>query len=152
MTNPYHQLVEIMLGDDDASLDEFILQESEKDDVMLSLDGNSTLMNYMMLFEEFLDNHDLYLFKGWEKAVFVKPPMIEKFWAVFWLQVGPETDLDGARRIHDAVPQGEVAFHKQSDGTTVVKFTILKRALDQIEVDTRTKIEKLATDGAEDVS
>lgn len=151
MTNPFHQLVEIMLGDDDDAVAEFILQESEKDDVMLALDGNSTLINYMMLFEEFLEQHDIYLFKGWEKAVFVSQPVVEKFWVVFHLMTPPNTDLRGAKRVNDAMKQGEVVFQEQSDGRALVRFTVLKRTLDQIEKDTQDRIEKLSTDALEDV-
>jgi hypothetical protein len=151
MNNNFNMLVEILLDEDDESLGEFLLQESEKDDIMVSLDGNSTLMNYMMLFEEFLEQHDLYLFQGWEKAEFVTQPSVEKFWVVFHLVVGEETDLRGAKRVNDAMTQGEVVFQKQDDGKILVRFTVLKRALDQIEKDTRDRIEKLSDDAAEDV-
>ena len=108
-------------------------------------------MNYMMLFEEFLEQHDIYLFKGWEKASFIGPPTVEKFWVVFTLLVSPETDLRGARRVNDAMHQGKVVMKKTQDGSIMVQFQVLKRALDQIETDNKERIEKLSDQAKEEL-
>lgn len=142
--NTYHQLVDIILNEDDDAVSEFILVESERDTVLANLSGDTTLMNYMFLFEEFLEQHDLYLFKGWDKAAFVGQPRVEKFWITFHLLAPEGTDLRGAKRISDAVSQGEVKAKKLSTGGTMVRFMVLKRSLDQLEADTKEKIEKLS--------
>lgn len=143
--NNYDSLVEIMMTDDAESLDEFILNESERDEVLSSLGGDQTLINYMFLFEEFLEQHDLYLFKGWEKAQFIGRPKIEKFWVTFHLLVNSKSDMRGAKRINDALKQGEVIAKDLPDGKgKIVQFTVLKRDLDRIEADNQEKIEKLS--------
>jgi ribosomal protein S7 len=55
------------------------------------------------------------------------------------------------KTINDAMKQGEVVYQQQNDGSTLVRFTVLKRALDQIEKDTQERIEKLSTDALEEV-
>jgi len=152
MSETYNQLVEIMMNEDDDAISEFIIMESDRDDVMASLDSDTTLFNYLMLFEEFLDIHDLYLFNGWEKAAIVGSPKIEKFWATFMLLTPKGTDLRGAKRIKDAMGQGQVDVKKQSNGTTLVQFMILKRELDQIETTNKDKIEKLSVDALDKVN
>lgn len=149
--NTYNQLIEVMLNEDDESLEEFMLTESEKDQVLASLEGDTTVMNYMMLFEEFLEQHDIYLFKGWEKAAFVGVPKVEKFWVTFTMVVDGETDLRGAKRVNDAMPQGRVKAKRMDEGQVLVEFQVLKRALDQIEAVNKEKIEKLSDKAMEEL-
>lgn len=150
-TDTFNQLVEVMLDEDDDSLDEFILTESEKDEVLAALSGDTTLMNYLMLFEEFLEQHDLYLFTGWDDAQIVGQPSVEKFWVTFDLLIDHKTDFRGARRINDAMPQGQVTAKRLQDGNILVRFQILKRLLDQIETDNKEKIEKLSDQALEEL-
>ena len=151
--NNYDQSVEILIDDADnnETILDFILTESEKDEVLYTLGGDQTLINYMYLFEEFLEQHDIYLFKGWEKAQFVGQPQIEKFWAVFHLLVNQETDLRGAKRIKDAIDQGSVEVKKLDNGSSMVKFSILKRELDRIESSNQEKIEKLSIEALDEL-
>lgn len=145
----FNHMIEIMLTEDDDSLDRFMLLESEKDTVLAALGGDPTLINYMMLFEEFLENHDLYLFEGWSSAAFVGKPKIEKFWATFALTVNEGTDMRGAKRVNDAMPQGQVKAKAMGNGKILVVFQVLKRHLDQIEETNREKIEELSDQALE---
>ena len=153
MSDPdtYNQLIEIMLDEDDDALGEFVLMEAEKDQVLAGLGGDTTLMNYMMMFEEFLEQHDIYLFDGWEEASFAKQPSVEKFWITFHLLVGENADLRGAKRVRDAMNQGDVTAKRLEDGSMVVIFQVLKRSLDQIEAVNKEKIEKLSDQAMEEL-
>jgi len=142
----YNQLIEVIMNEDDESLGEFLLLESDADEVIGHLDGNVTLFNYAMLFEEYLDKHDIYLFKGWEKASLFGSPIVEKFWVVIRILVTEDTDLRGAKRINDAMKQGTVTVKKTTDGQKIVEFNILKRDLDQIEETNKTRIQELSAD------
>lgn len=144
MADHLDHLIEIMLEGDDDALDTFLLTESERDDVLNNLGGETTLMNYLLLFEEFLENHDIYLFDGWEQAEIIGKPRVEKFWVVFHLRIGPKADLRGARRIRDAAEQNQVRAKRQTDGSYLIQFTILKRDLDRIEQINQEKINQLS--------
>lgn len=151
-TQTCNQLFEIMMNEDDSSLETFLLMESERDDILASLGGDTTLINYLYLFEEFLDQHDIYLFDGWNTASIVGQPVVEKFWVTITMAVNADTDMRGANRVCNALDQGSVTVSKAEDGqTTLVKFSILKRALDQIEKDNKERIEKLSDDALEDL-
>jgi len=145
----YNQLIEVMMNEDDESLDDFLLLESDTDQVIANLDGDVTLFNYIMMFEEFLDQHDIYLFKGWDKASLFGSPVVEKFWITIRLLVNDDTDLRGAKRVKDAMKQGDVVIKKTTDGRKVVEFSILKRDLDQIEETNKSRIEQLSMDALE---
>lgn len=137
-------LVEIMLDGDDDSLSDLILTESEKDEILFALEGETTLMNYIMLFEEYLEEHDIYLFKGWENAQLIGKPIVEKFWITFNLLVDENTDIRGAKRVQQAMSQGEVKAKKLQDGRRVVQFMVLRRDLDQIEKANKERIDQLS--------
>lgn len=130
----------------DGNLDEAqteLLLENEQTQIMSSI-GDTTQFNYLMKFEEYLDEHDLYLFPGWEDAIVVSPIVIEKYWTVFYLKVGANTDLRGAKRVQsNKEGQNRVGVKKLDDGY-LVKFQILKKYLDDIEIRNKEKIEDLA--------
>lgn len=151
MTDTYDQLIEVMLNEDDEALGEFVLMEGEKDQVLAGLNGDVTLMNYMMMFEEYLEQHDIYLFDGWEKAAFAQQPTVEKFWVTFYLLVEQNVDLRGAKRVRDAMNQGDVTVRQLDDGRKIVIFQVLKRNLDQIETVNKEKIEKLSDQALEEL-
>lgn len=144
MSENYDHLLELMFAGDDEALNEAVLLESEKDDIIHALDGETTLMNYLMLFEEFLEDHDIYLFSGWDKAQIIGRPTVKKFWIIFHLLVNDNTDLGGARRVRDAMGQGKVIAKRIDDGNVVVRFEVLKRDLDKIEEINKEKIEELS--------
>ena len=144
----YNQMIEVMLNEDDDSLSEFLLMESDRDEVMADLGGDTTLMNYLYLFEEFLDQHDIYLFKGWDTAQVIGKPVVEKFWITVTLLVSNETDLRGAKRVNDAIGQGKVTV-KTHQGGKLVTFMILKQSLDQIEKTNKDRIEELSDQALE---
>lgn len=147
----FDQLVEVMLNEDDDALQEYILMEDEKDQVLAGIGGDVTLMNYLLMFEEFLEQHDVYLFDGWDTAQIAHQPKIEKFWAIFYLIVDDKVDLRGAKRVRDAMKQGSVKAKRLEDGKVLLIFQILKRELDYIENSNKEKIEKLSSEALEEL-
>ena len=144
-------LVEVMLDGNESTLDELVLLEGEKDDVINSLGGETTLMNYMMLFEEFLEDHDIYLFDGWEDAQFIGKPIVEKFWITFHILLSDKADIRGGKRVNDALKQGEVIIRKLKDGRYLARFLILKRDLDAIENANKERIDQLSDQALEEL-
>lgn len=139
----YNQLIEVMMNEDEESLTDFLLVESELDEVVGALEGDTTIFNYIMLFEEFLEQHDIYLFKGWDKASVIGRPTVEKFWITVNVLISDDTDIRGAKRVKTAMGQGDVTAQKV-DGGRVITFLILKQDLDQIEETNKERIEKLS--------
>lgn len=148
----YNQLIEVIMNEDDESLSSFVITESEKDNILYMLGGDATLINYLYLFEEYLEQHDIYLFKGWDKAKIIGKPLIEKFWVTITLWVSGDVDLRGAKRVNDAMQQGDVRIEKDTNESGYyVQFMVLKRELDRIENENKDKIEKLSDDALEEL-
>lgn len=146
-------IVDMILEGDEEDLQEIenkIITESNEERILRNL-GDSTFMNYLLKFEEYLDNHDIYLFDGWEEARVIKPIKVGKFWAEFLLVVGKDTDLRGAIRLmNDKEGQNKVQY-KELDGGKgyVIKFKVLKRYLEAIEKRSKEKAEQLADEQLE---
>jgi hypothetical protein len=118
--------------------------ESEEHDASRKV-GDTTLLNYLVKLEEYLDDHDIYAFDGWESAEFVQKPKVEKFWVTFWLRVGKDCELEGINRITNSKEaQNKVAVQKYDDGTTLVQIQVLKRYLDAIEGRNKQKSDELS--------
>jgi len=150
MSETYSQLVEILLDRDDAALEDFLLMESEQDEALSAIGGDQTLLSYLLLFEELLDEHDIYMFKGWEDGYIVGQPKVEKFWVTVTMMVPKSTDMLGAKRLNDALPQSKVTA-KKIDGGYIVKFEILKKVLDKIETANRERIKSLADNALDEL-
>jgi len=143
MSETYSQLVEILLDRDDAALEDFLIMESEQDEALAVIGGDQTLMSYLLLFEELMDDHDIYMFDGWEDGIIVGKPKVEKFWVTVSMKVPLKTEMMGAKRMNDALPQSKISAKKVDDGY-IVKFEILKKVLDKIETNNKEKIKSLA--------
>lgn len=142
--HPKSYLVDMIMSD---RLEEAItsgILESEEHDTARKI-GDTTLMNYMIKLEEYLDDHDIYAFDGWENATFVKKPKVEKFWATFVLHVGPKCEIEGINRITNTKEaQNKVGVQKLEDGSMIVTLQILKRYLDAIETRNKQKSDELS--------
>ncbi len=141
----------ILEGDEDdlQQVEEQILLENNEEKILRQL-GDPTQMNYLLMFEQYLDEHDLYLFDGWEDAKFVGRPIIDTFWTTFHVWVTSETDLRGAMRLkNDKEGQNKVMQKKLSNGDSIIKFKILRRYLDHIEQRNKEKAEQLANEELE---
>jgi hypothetical protein len=128
---------------------EILLAESIEDDLLQRISETSVL-DYLMKLEKFFDNRDLYLYKGWEDAQILSQPKVEKFWVSLDLRVSPSTELIGAMRCcSDEEAQNTVKYKKMEDGTYFVRFKILRRILDQIEMDHKDRAEEIASKESE---
>ena len=143
-------VVDMILDGDDTSARQALLLENEEEEIVRAMGNEVTFLNYLIKFEEYLDEHDIYLFDGWDDAAVIKPPKVEKFWVSFYLLLPKGADLRGAMRIKsNKEAQNEVKIRKLDDGSVVVKFKILKRYLDAIEARNKERAEQLAQDEAE---
>jgi len=148
-------IVDLMLeGEDDdfQQIQEAIILENDEERIMRNL-GDSTFMNYLLKFEEYLDDHDVYLFNGWEEAKVMKPVSIERFWTEFLVHFPPGADLRGANRItNDKEAQNSVSVKDLGDDGYMLKFRILKRYLDAIEQRSKERAEQLSDEQLEQMS
>lgn len=149
------RIVDLMLeGDDDdfQEIKEALLLENDEERILRNL-GDSTYMNYLLKFEEYLDDHDVYLFDGWEDAKVLKPITIGRFWTEFLVWFGPDADLRGATRlVNDKEAQNKVKVKKLGEQGYIVKFSILKRYLDAIEERSKERAEQLSDEQLEQMS
>lgn len=142
--NDFGPIVDMLLEDDLETATDHLLLEHTEERVARALGGESMPMNYLMKFEEYLDDHDIYLYDGWEESRVIAKPKVDKFWVTFVLFCQKGIDLRGALRVvNDKEGQNEVKAKKVQDGH-VLKFRILKRYLDEIERKNKQKAEQEA--------
>ena len=151
--NDFKAIVDLLVeGEGKESVQEAVhhlLMENAEQQIVRAMGGDRMPMNYLMKFEEFLDDHDLYLFKGWDKAWLAARPKIDRFWTTFLIFVPQKTDLRGAIRVRDADPEHVEITGKKVKGGTLLKFKVLKRVLDAIEKRNQEKAEKLSDEEME---
>lgn len=135
-------------GDVDAALDH-LLMENQEQQIVRAMGGDRMPMNYLLKFEEYLDDHDIYLFDGWEECQVCYKPRIDKFWCTFYVFCPQGTDLRGALRItNDKEGQNEVS-QKKANGGHVLQFRILRRYLDEVEKKNQERAEELSAEEME---
>jgi len=147
----FRPIVDALIEGDDAKATDYLLMENSEQQILRSLGGDRMPMNYMLKFEEYLDDHDIYLFDGWDsdECHIAYTPKIDKFWCTFYLFCPEGTDLRGASRItNDQEGQNQVKV-KRVEGGSIVMFRILKRYLDQVEAKNREKAEELSKEEME---
>lgn len=129
----YERIVTLLAEDDKEQIQSELLFEDYKDKIIRKL-GDSTFFEYVMWFEEYLENHDIYLFDGWDDAQLLKPVTIQKFWAIFRLLLPKGTDLQGAKRlINNKEAQNSIKYVTLPDGRIVMQLKIVKKFLDEIK-------------------
>jgi len=149
--NELTEIVELILEEDLEQAEYHLLIESTEERIIQALDGERMPMDYMLKFEQFLDEHDIYLFDGWDTAQFITKPRIEKYWAFFYLKASKDTDLRGALRIQNSKEgQNKVGVKKTGDGY-IFEFKILKRYLDQLDQKNKEEASRVAGDEFEQI-
>jgi len=140
----FEYVVEKIFEDDLEGASTSLLLESEEAELINQM-GDPTLINYLMKFEQYLDDHDVYMFDGWEDSAIPEKPSVEKFWCTFYLLVDEGADIKGgaARIINDQEAQNKVQV-KEVEGGTILKIRILKRILDKMELDDQERADSLA--------
>lgn len=154
-TEEIREVMDLIMYGDEADLEhakKSLIREDSEEKIVRTL-GDSMLMNYLMKFEEYLDDHDIYLFDGWEDAKVVGKPEIDKFWTTFMVWVSPDTDLRGAMRLkNDKEGQNIVQVKTlEDDNGKIVRFKILKRYLDAIETRNKERAEQLSDEQLEEM-
>jgi hypothetical protein len=149
--NELTEIVELILEEDLEQAEYHLLIESTEERIIQALSGERMPMDYMLKFEQFLDEHDIYLFDGWDTAQFITKPRIEKYWAFFYLKTSKDTDLRGALRIQNSKEgQNKVGVKKTGDGY-IFEFKILKRYLDQLDQKNKEEASRVASDEFEQI-
>jgi hypothetical protein len=98
-------------------------------------------MSYLMKLEEFLDDCGIYIFDGWEEAIVLKEPEIEKFWVIFDFILPKGADLEAASHISGKNREAKVYLRKVED-KRIIRIKVLRRILDEIEFRNRLEAEK----------
>jgi len=134
MSHDLSHVVDLLLDSEDTSAAEHaLLMENEEDRLTRKL-GNQTLTDYLLKFEEYLDNHDLYLYDGWEDAQVLGRPKVKRFWVVVYLWAAKNVDLRGIYRIKtDQEGQNQVKVKRLKDGSHIIEVSVLRRLLDKVE-------------------
>lgn len=137
--------VDLILEDRLDEAEKMLIAEDVEDKLLKAI-GEVTLLNYLMKFEEYLDNRDVTIFKGWDPAELLARPKVDRFWVTFYFRFPADADLRGAKRLlNDKENQNEVWTKTDpADGTHIVKFKILRRLLDKIETENKEKAEEIA--------
>jgi len=144
--NELTEIVEMILDEDLEGAGYHLLMESDEERIIQQLDGDRMLMDYFVKFEQFLDEHDIYLFDGWEQSQFIAKPRIESYWTFFYLKVPKDTDMRGAMRIQNSKEgQNKVGAKKVDDGY-ILEFRILKRYLDQLDQQNKEEASRISDD------
>ena len=142
-------VVDMLIEGDLESANEHLLMENEEQRIIRALGGDRTPFDYLLKFIEFLDDHDVFLFDGWEECIISHQPKIDKFWCSFFVFCPKGTDLRGALRVMtEKEGQNEVKQKKVEDGH-VLLFKILKRDLDAIEMKDQEKAEEFSSEEME---
>ena len=142
-------VVDMLIDGDVEAATEHLLMENQEQQIIRAMGGERMPMNYLLKLEEYMDDHDVYLFDGWIKAKICYRPKIDKFWTTFWLFCPDGTDLRGASRItNDKEGQNEVG-KKRIEGGHILQFKILRRYLDEVEKKNQERAEELSAEEME---
>ena len=147
MTHDLTHVVDKLLDEDDLTgAQEALLMENEEDRLTRKL-GDDTLTNYLLKFEEYLDDHDIYLYDNWEKAQVLGRPRVQRFWVIVYLWVPKETDLRGMERIKtDQEGQNQIRVKKLKDGSRILEVKVLRRLLDKVEEKSQEEAEEVSNE------
>ena len=142
-------VVDMLINGEVEKAEEHLLNENQEQQIIRAMGGDRMPMNYLLKFEEYLDDHDIYLFDGWQDCVVCYKPKIEKFWTTFYLFCPEGTDLRGALRLtNDKEGQNEIK-QKRIEGGHILQFKILRRYLDEVEKKNQERAEELSDEEME---
>ena len=142
-------IVDMLIEGDTEAAETHLLAENQEQQIIRAMGGDRMPMNYLLKFEEYLDDHDIYLFDGWEDCVICFKPRIDKFWTTFYVFCPDGTDLRAALRlVNDKEGQNEVK-QKRTEGGHILQFRILRRYLDEVEKKNQERAEELSAEEME---
>ena len=147
MTHDFQHIVEKLLDEDDLQgAEQALLMENEEDRLTRKL-GDTTITNYLLKFEQYLDDHDIYLYEGWDDVQILGKPEVQRFWFVCNMWVPKKTDLAGIGRIKtDQEGQNQIKVKKLQDGSRVIQVRVLKRLLDRVEEKSQDEVEEISSE------
>lgn len=147
MTHDFTHIVEKLLDEDDLEgAETALLMENEEDRLTRKL-GDQTITNYLLKFEQYLDDHDIYLYDGWEDVQVLGKPEVQRFWFVCNMWVPKKTDLAGIQRIKtDQEGQNQIKVKSLNDGSKIIQVKVLKRLLDRVEEKSQDEVEEISSE------
>jgi hypothetical protein len=135
----YEYAVQLLLEDRVDEATDAIVAEGIEDELLQQIRSTSEL-DYLLKLDQFFDERNLYMYDGWENAQILKQPKVDKFWVTLDVRVPKETELKGARRCCAGKEnQNTVEFKQLEDGSFFIRFHILRRILDKLEMDNRDR-------------
>jgi hypothetical protein len=141
--------MDLLLEDKLDEAKEILLAEAIESDIIRHI-GETSKLDYLLKFEKFLDDRDIYLFNGWEDAQILSAPKVSKFWVILDLKVPKHTELKGALRCcSDENEQNSTLYKQLEDGSFFVRFKILRRDLDKVEMSNKDKAEEISDSESE---
>jgi len=150
MSNLSDFAMQLILEDRLDEAQECLMAESIETDLIQAV-GETSQLDYLLKLEKFFDDRDLYVYTGWEDAQVVAPPKIGKFWVTLDLRVPQNAELKGALRCcsTEEEEQNTAGFKTLEDGSHFVRFKILRRLLDKIEMTSKDRAEDIADNESE---
>ena len=147
MSHDLTHIIDKLLDEDDLQgAEQALLMENEEDRLTRKL-GDKMLTNYLLKFEEYLDDHDLYLYDGWEDVQVLGKPEVQRFWVVVNMLAHKKTDLAGIQRIKtDQDGQNQIRVKKLKDGSMIIQVKILRRLLDRVEEKSQDEVEEISAE------
>jgi|ERR1044071_2759436 hypothetical protein len=136
--------MQLILEDRIDEAQETLLAESIESDLIQSI-GETSQLDYLLKMEKFFDDRDLYVYDGWEDAQVLSSPKIGKYFVTIDLRVPPNCELKGALRLNSSEEeeQNTTSYKTLEDGTHFVRFKILRRLLDKIEMAAKDRAEEI---------
>lgn len=146
MINNMESIVDMILDDRLDEAREELLMENVEEKLLKSV-AEVSYANYLMKFEAYFNDHDGYMFgQEWDNAqILLDKIKVDKFWVNIYMIVAKGTDLRGAKRLLTNGSQNKISYKKLSDGSVLLKFRILKRYLDKMEIEDKSKAQEIAT-------
>ena len=143
-------VVDMLIDGREEDAEAHLLVENQEQQIIRAMGGDRMPMNYLLKFEEYLDDHDVYLFDGWEECIICYKPRIDKFWCTFYVFCPKGTDLRGALRIvNDKEGKQNEVKQKKTDDGHILQFRILRRLLDELEKKNQERAEDLSAEEME---
>ena len=140
-------IVDMLIEGDTEAAESHLLAENQEQQIIRAMGGDRMPMNYLLKFEEYLDDHDIYLYDNWEKAQVLGRPRVQRFWVIVYLWVPKETDLRGMERIKtDQEGQNQIRVKKLKDGSRILEVKVLRRLLDKVEKKSQEEADEVSNE------
>ncbi len=141
--NKYDVMADLLENGTDEEIEDYLLMEAAEEDLIIRMGGDRTKMQYAILIEQLLDDNNFYVFNGWEDAIMVSAPNVEKYVVTVNLQLPNEFDAAPLAILKRKIGALGVKGLKKLKTTIVFQLTVPKTALDEIEEENKKLVEEM---------